>query len=559
MDRNGIGGFTMRKKFFPVIISVLVIGIFMFTMTSCKRNKEGEPELIPNAGFRVSLSGTANPSTLYVPEAQPPRNAQISVRALHSTGEPAAGFQVIFQVGSVGYLNDFKSSIVATTDGAGMVYSTFFLPPSVNIKASVYTNVTVTLVDDGRLDNSLSVIEDVIPIHIIPYMNQGVVIHGRITTSAGNGVGGISVILDGDVGLADAVTVTRSSGSYEFFVAPGWYGTISPSSQGYTFVPPPYTFDSSTPIVSDIYNLDFVAIFAGGDTLATDVTIWDNVPITGGTQVVNVYNGTGDAPIGYIIMPNSPWVHVSPNSGTTPGRFTITVDENTTGSARNGTVTITATDTSVSSVTITINQLGGEVPSDARLAVDLETLNLPWESSAETINVYNSTTSDSISYIVTSIPENDWILVSATSGSTPSTLTITVLDNLEEARTGQVILTPTSIGVTNTVTITVNQEAGPSLALSIETKNVAVGGETFSVTVTNPTNSEAVNFTVTSNDTWLNFTPTSGNTPAGIRITVTANGTGQIRTGVVTFTGAIPNVPVTDQPTITLTITQQGS
>jgi hypothetical protein len=547
----------MRKKIFPAIISVLVTGIFILTMTSCKRNNEGEPELIPNAGFRISLSGTANPSTLYVPEAQPPRNSQISVRASHNNGEPAEGFQVIFQVGSVGYLNDYKASIVETTDGSGMVYATYFLPP--NIKSSGFTNITVTLVDDGRIDNMIAVVEDVIPIRIIPYMTQGIIIHGRVTTPAGNGVGGITITLDGDIGLADAVTVTRPSGSYEFFVAAGWYGTILPTSEGYSFIPASYIFDASAPVINDIYDLNFIAIFAGGQTLATDVSTWDNIPIVGGTQVVNVYNGSGDSPISYIIIPDSPWIHVSPNSGTTPGSFTITVDENNTGASRNGNVTITATDTSASSVTISINQLGGEVPSDARLAVDLETLNLPWEANAVTINVFNSTTSDSISFIVTSNPGNDWISVSATSGSTPTSLTITVLDNLEEARTGQVILTPTSIGISNTVTITVNQEAGPSLALNIETKNVAVGGETFSVNVTNPTNSDAANFTVTSNDTWLSFTPTSGNTPGGISITVNANGTGQVRTGVVTFTGAIPNVPPTQQPTVTLTITQQGS
>lgn len=547
----------MRKKIFPAIISVLIIGIFILTLTSCKRNKEGEPEVIPNAGFRISLSGTANPSTLYVPEAQPPRNSQISVKASRNNGEPAEGFQVIFQVGSVGYLNDFKASVVETTDGRGMVYATYFLPP--NVKTSGFTSITVTLVDDGRLDSTLAVVEDVIPIRIIPYMTQGIIIHGRVTTPAGNGVGGVTITLDGDIGLADAVTVTRPSGSYEFFVAAGWYGTITPSSEGYSFIPPSYFFDASAPVISDIYDLDFIAIFAGGQTLAVDVTRWDNIPIVGGTQVVNVYNGSGDAPISYIIIPDSNWIHVSPNSGTTPGSFTITVDENTTGAARSGNVTITATDTSTSSVTISINQLGGQVPSDARLAVNLETLNLPWETSAVTINVFNSTTSDSINYIVTSNPVNDWIALSTTSGSTPSTLTITVLDNLGEARTGQVILTPTSIGVSNTVTITVNQEAGPSLALNIYTKNVAVGGETFSVSVTNPTNSEAVNFTVTSNDTWLSFTPTSGNTRAGISITVNANGTGQVRTGVVTFNGAIPNVTPAEQPTVTLTITQQGS
>jgi hypothetical protein len=559
MAKNGIGGFTMRKKILPVIISVLVSGILMLTMNSCKRNKEGDPGVIPNAGFRISLSGTANPSTLYVPETGAPVFSQIRVRALHSNGSPAQGFDVIFREGLYGYFNNFKNTVLDTTDSQGMAEATFFLPPGANIKADVMTNVIVTLVDNGRLDSSLSAVEDIIPIRLVPWALQGVTIRGRINTPAGNGVEGITVVLDGDIGLTDAIAVTRPNGSYEFFVAPGWYGTITPNSSDYTFIPELYTFDQTAPITYDIYDLDFIAIFAGGETLATDVTQWNDVPIAGGTQVVNVYNGTGDAMISYFVVPDSNWIHVSPNSGETPGSFTITIDENTTGADRSGNITVSPTNFSTSSVTIAINQLGGEVPSDARLAVDLQTLNLPWETTAVTINVYNSTTSDAISYIVTSIPENDWITTSAASGTTPAALTITASNNLGEARTGQVILTPTTIGVSNTVTVTVNQEAGPSLELDITTKNVAVGGEPFSVNVTNPTNSEAVNFTIASNATWLTFTPTSGNTPAGISITVTANGTGQIRTGVITFTGAIPNVPTADQPKVTLTITQQGS
>jgi hypothetical protein len=334
-------------------------------------------------------------------------------------------------------------------------------------------------------------------------------------------------------------------------VSAGWYGTITPSSPAYTFIPTSYTFLQTNPIISDIYNLDFVAIFAGGDTLTVDITQW-TVPIEGGTQVINVYNSTGDTPINYFVVDDSNWINVSPSTGSTPGSFTITVDENPTGASRSGNVTVTATSTVSASVTISITQEGGQVPSDARLAVDLETLNLEWETDSVLIHVFNSTTADSISYRVTNIPENDWITSSQTSGSTPSTLTITVADNYGEARTGQVILTPTSIGASNTVTITVNQEAGPSIALDIETKSVAVGSETFSVTVTNPTNSDSVNFTVTSNDTWLSFTPTYGNTPSGISITVSANGTGQVRTGVVTFTDENDNE-------VTLTITQQGS
>lgn len=546
----------MRKKILPVIISVLVTGIFILTTTSCKRNKEGDPNFIPNAGFRISLSGTANPSTLYVPETGQPVFSKITVRALNSNGTPAAGFDVIFREGLYGYFDNYKNTVVDTTDSQGTAQATFFLPPGASIKSDIMTNVTVTLVDNGRLDNAISAVEDIIPIRLVPYISLGIILQGRITTAAGNGVEGVTVILNG---LSSGVTVTRPNGKYEFYVAPGWAGTITPSSTAYSFIPTEYNFDA-TPIVSDMYNLDFIAIFAGGDTLAADVNTWDNVPIEGGTQVVNVYNATGDASIGYFIVPDSNWIHVSPNAGSTPGSFTITVDENTTGAERSGSVTINATDTSVSSVTITINQLAGEVPSNARLAVDRDLINIPWENTAATINVYNSTTTDSISYIVTTVSQDDWITTTPTSGSTAGTLTINALTNTGPARTGQVTLTPTTIGVSNTVTITVIQEAGPSLALSFVTRNVGVGSEAFPVSVTNPTNSDSVSFAVTCSDlTWMEADPIAANTPTGVTVRVRGNKTGQVRTGLVTFTGTIPGVPAAEQPVVTLTITQQGS
>ena len=119
----------MRKKNLPVIISVLVIGILMLTTTSCKRNKEGEPGVIPNAGLRIALSGTANPSTLYVPETGQPVFSQINVRALNNNGTPAVGYDVIFREGLYGYFNNYRNTVVDTTDSLGIAEATFFLHP----------------------------------------------------------------------------------------------------------------------------------------------------------------------------------------------------------------------------------------------------------------------------------------------------------------------------------------------------------------------------------------------------------------------------------------------
>jgi hypothetical protein len=546
----------MRKKIlFTIIISVLV-GALLIT-TSCKRTKESNPDMIPNAGFHISLSGTANPSTLYVPMTQPYVSSQISVRAVNNDGSAAAGYNVIFQVGQYGYLDGYKLSDVRTTDTNGNVSHLFFLPAGTNVKGDVMTQLYVTLVDDSRLDHSGSEIYDVIPIRILPAYQQGVLIHGDVLTPSGSGVEGVAIEMNGEDNKADGVAVTRSSGSYDLYVLAGWYGTITPTATGYSFIPQSYTFDPTTPLVADIMNLDFVAIFQSGDTLATDVTQWA-VPVEGGTQQVNVYNGTGDAAINYIVLPDSPWIHVSPNSGVTPGKFTITVDENTTGTDRTGTITINATSTQGSSVTIAISQLGEEVADKARLAVDIETVNVGYEQTSVNINAYNSTTSDAIHYLITVIPENSWITVSAVSGDTPDNFIITVAQNYEEARTGQVILTPTTTGVSNTVTISVNQEAGFSLALDIQSKNVPVGGETFTVTVTNPSTSLAVPFTVTENETWITVSPAGSSTPAEISITVSANATGQLRTTRIIFTELLTTT-AGQQLQVTLVITQQGT
>ena len=541
-----------------IVISVFITGILALTLSSCKRSNVQEPGMIPNAGFRISLSGTANPSSLWVPESQDAVFSTIRVRALHSDGSPAANYDVIFQTGAVGYFSGFRISTVVRTDASGIAEVTFFIPPAANIKSELITNIIATLVDNGRIDNTVAEVFDIIPIHVFPYLEQGILVHGHVRTPAGSGVGGVTIVLDGEIGLADAVTVTRPSGSYEFYIQGGWYGTITPASESYSFIPESYIFDQSAPIVFDILNLDFVAVFDGGNALAADVTQWD-VGVAGGTQVVNIYNGTGDAEISYVVVPDFNWIHVSPNSGTTPGSFTITVDENTTGQDRSGTVTVTANDTETSSVTININQLANEVPSDARLAVDIQTLNVDNQSNTTTINTYNSTTSDNINYILTTVPTGDWITVSAAGGTAPDSFTITTAPNFGDARTGQVILTPTTTGVSNTVTITVNQEAGPSVAINIDSKNVAVGGEVFTVTVTNPTNSDACPFSVTKSagTGWIVISPTSGLTPAGISITVNANGTGQIRTGTVIFTNTSPGAA--GSQTVQLDVTQQGS
>jgi hypothetical protein len=541
----------MKKNILSyLLIAFTVIGLL--SMTSCKRNSPAEPTVTGPAGFYITLSGTANPSTVYISSVGADAYSDIVVRALHNTGAPASGYQVIFQdAGGVGYFEGFRITADRITDSSGNASMRYYIPGAANVNTTIMTNINVTLVDNNRLDNLLSEVNDVIPIKIIPYLTQGVTISGTILTPAGSGVEDIAVVLDGlNASDLDSVAVSRSDGSYEFFIPPGWSGTVTPQAGSYSFQPELYTFSG---VVSSMAGVDFIASFESGNTLTADVTSWD-VPIEGGTQVVNVRNATGDAAINYTVTPSAPWIRVSRTSGATPGSFTITVDENTTGSDRNGTVDIAATDIQSSSVTVTITQLSNDTHSDARLAADITTINAEFDGGAPvSINVYNSTTSDNIDFIITN--SDSWFTVSKTSGTTVDNIIVIISANNGEARTGTITLTPTSTGVPNTVVITINQDAGPSIAVDLPTLT-ANGAccDTFEVVVYNPTTDDVLSWSASNSDAWITATPTSGTTNNAIMTIIiqTANpSTTNSRQGIIYLTaanGATATIEITQLP-----------
>lgn len=545
----------MRKNILLYILVIATVAGLLST-TSCKRSKVEDPDVIGPAGFRIQLSGTANPSTMYVPGDQTSDPSVITATAMHNDGTPAAGYKVIFEEGAYGYFDGYRISDSRTTNASGVAQINYYIPAGSPVKATIMTNISVTLVDDGRLDNNISAVYDVIPVKLIPYIQQGIELSGYIRTPAGNSVEDVPVVFQGGGGgSASGIVVTDNSGQYRYFVAAGWYGTVTPNSSGYNFSPLSYEFNETAPVYSDRSDLDFVASFESGNTLTTDVQSW-TVLAEGGTQDVNVTNATGDAVINYTVVPDREWLHVNPASGDTPGRFTITVDENTLGEDRSGTVTVAATNVQGTSVTIDITQRGKDVSDQAILAADREEINFeanPIDSTdlAATINVYNAGTSEPISYIITKTAP--WINIGTTSGTTNDSFSIVCEANTGEARSTEVKLYPTSTGVANSeVTITVNQEAAGTLSVDITERNVGAGGETFIVNISNPTTSEAIVFALSiTGSTWISVVPSSMATPSQLSITVSPNASGLQRTGYITITastGAEVVITITQSP-----------
>lgn len=541
------------KKYIWSSILVFVMICGLLSLNSCKKNKVKDPDMFSPAGFYITVSGTANPSTLYVPASGSSQPSRITAVVMDNKGNTLADRDVIFESGDFGYFDNFEISKMIKTDSQGKAAVDYIIPAGANVKTTVVNNIKLTVPTDDRIDiPTLAEVVDWIPIEIIPYITQGIILSGHILTPTGNGVDGVAVTFTGEGGNASGVVITRSDGYYEFFVAAGWYGEIEPLAEGYSFTPLNYEFDSDNPITRDRRNLDFIANFEGGQTLAVDVTSWD-VPVEGGTQEVNVYNSTGDAHIDYTIIPSDTWIQVSRRNGSTPGRFTITIGENTTGESRSGTIEINATSVESSNITINITQDGNEVSSDARLEVDRTAVNFDQDGGAETIQVFNRTTTESIDYIITS--EASWIEVSAISGSTDDTFDIIVGPNTGIGRTADVVLTVTSTGVANKeVRITVTQDVGATIEVDQPTIT-APGNSTssWSVYISNPTTSDVLTWTATNLDTWIFFTPASGTTGNSIIITVqNVNPSSNPRQAVITITASNGAIA-------TITLTQEGN
>ncbi len=533
---------TKRSFFYYFMVFMLISGLL--SLTSCKRAKVADPGVTGPAGFRIILSGTANPSTLYVPRTDPAVFSNLRVTALNNDGTPAANKEVIFQDGGYGYFEGYEISVVRRTDAAGVVNMTYFIPPGASIKAELLSNISITLVDNGRLDSAHGLIHDTIPIRIVPYMTEGVVLHGHVLTPAGNGVGGVTVELQGADDNPSGVTVTRPSGSYELYVSGGWYGSIVPSHESYAFSPADYTFTATSPVYTDIDGLDFVGIFAGGNTLLTDVEEW-YVGSGGGTTLVNVINSTGDSSIGYVLVPNSDWLTVSPSSGSTPGSFTIDADPNTTGLDRDGWITISATDTVSAALTVSVHQSSSDVSIDSTLAIDPTNMDVPCEGKYgasqldyASVNIYNSGSIEAINFVYNT--SADWIVLpTGLSANTTTTLTFSIEPNPGPQRTGYIQFTPTTTGVSNPngVRLTITQDEGPSLAVDVASKDVDAGGETFNVWFTNPNNdSIPLTYSLSNSDSWLKASPENGSIPAQITVEISPNATGVGRTAVLTCT-----------------------
>jgi uncharacterized protein (TIGR03437 family) len=255
------------------------------------------------------------------------------------------------------------------------------------------------------------------------------------------------------------------------------------------------------------------------------------------------------------------WLSASPSSATTgAGNVPITVTADPTGLTAGtylGTVILTTTGGVVTQVAVTFTVGASTVP----FTVTPATLTFSYSLNStlpanQTIQVAGGQ-----SFTVTSsvAGSGTWLSVTPTTGTAPSTLTVSVNPATLAAGTytGTITVTPTggtaqTVSVTLAVTSIGTLSASPNpLAFTYLAGNPAPPAQMLSVA----SSGGAIAFTATASSSgWLSVTPKSGNTPATVAVSVSTTGLGAgVYTGSISFSDSTGALQFTVNVTLTVT------
>jgi uncharacterized protein (TIGR03437 family) len=248
-------------------------------------------------------------------------------------------------------------------------------------------------------------------------------------------------------------------------------------------------------------------------------------------------------------------------SGTTPGSISVSV--NTSGLAAdtyNGQVTIAIPGATNNSINVPITLV---VAAPANLNVSPQSLSFTYQTggsnpASQSLSITSS--GGALNYSVAS--DSSWLTVSATSGTTPGTLNVSinpaglsvgsVSGNLSISAPGATtVKVPVTLTISNASTLTVNPQSLTFTAPSGSNPT----GQTITVNASGNAN---IAYTVAVTGSWLSATP-SGTTPGSISVTVNSStlSPGTYNGSVAISSTAASNSPQTVNVTLTVTSVPQ--
>ncbi|MGE5341517.1 MAG: BACON domain-containing protein [Candidatus Omnitrophota bacterium] len=167
----------MKKNRLYIIVMSCLVAVGILGLSQCKRSEISDPDTIGPAGFRVLITGKANPATLYV-QKDTGTSSTVTVWVKSNAGVPLANKTIIFRSPAHGYFEGEKDTETRITDSAGSASVTFMVPPLQGLASITDIWVHTIYQDDSRTDNTgFSPVEDYIPIRLVPanYLGIGVV------------------------------------------------------------------------------------------------------------------------------------------------------------------------------------------------------------------------------------------------------------------------------------------------------------------------------------------------------------------------------------------------
>ena len=352
-----------------------------------------------------------------------------------------------------------------------------------------------------------------------------------------------------------SLTVTATPGA----LGVGNYsGTITVSSGGATFSVPVTLAIAALPALTTVPNV-----------LPFNFTLGGSLPAN---QTVAV--GSNGAALSSVSASTStPWLTIVSQSGTTTP-FNVVVGLNATGLASltpgpyNGSITITAqTGTASNSplsypVTLTVSAQPVLTVTPTPLTFNGMVGGANPASQTLTVNGANGT----IAFTAAPSPSGTWLSVAPTSGSTNTTLQVSVNTTGLAANTynGSITVTSTTPGVLNSptvipVTLTLAANALTAAPSPLNFTYTVGGAAPASQTLNVGSTVAGLSFTAAPGAGWLAVTPASGTTPQALGISIVTTGltAGSYHANVTLTAAGAGNSPLTVP--VNLTVTAQPS
>lgn len=273
-------------------------------------------------------------------------------------------------------------------------------------------------------------------------------------------------------------------------------------------------------------------------------------------QTVDLTTNTG-ASVTFTAVSSSPFLTVTPGSGTTPGQLSLSLNPaGLTPGVYPASVTLTAGP--AGSQTTTVLPVTVVVSTSPLLNVSRNSLNFAYQTftpapASQTLQITSTSTALPIN-VVTSA-NSPWLIVTPTAGTTPTALQVNVNPSIVSVGTYTASITISSPGVPNSpiiipVTLSVSNTAslvvGPGPLQFQQSGGTAPATQSINVTSSGAPISFNVSTSSLSGGNFFTVSPATGVTPSTLTVAVSGNG---LQAG--TYTGSVIITPTSGTATNT--------